>query len=221
MGTRALTIFRERIEDPSTEICVLYRQYDGYPAEHGVELCKYLSELPTKNTRREWAHGHNGIECLAALSVARFKIEPGNFYLHAPGLRDRGEDYLYFVGLDEVWTPQVAVFNTCGGYGDDEPFPEPVPDWALHLNNTGMAEAFEAYDNRLRWQSTRVHDRLTGSANHVQNAINRQWPPSNKKVIDDAMQAVNVAIDARAAEATWAQTTQGKLTSDERGRPAS
>ena len=55
MGTRSLTHFIERhTEQPKdkrkkaivkdTEIVVMYRQYDGYPSGHGIDLSEFLSK---------------------------------------------------------------------------------------------------------------------------------------------------------------------------------
>ena len=49
MGTRSLTIFSE---DGGFEIGVLYRQMDGYPEGHGMELAKLLW------VQFFWGHGN-------------------------------------------------------------------------------------------------------------------------------------------------------------------
>lgn len=99
MGTRCLTIVEE---DGGAEICVLYRQYDGYPTGHGAELKSFLEGIHVLNGlglagQKRTA---NGMDCLAAQLIAHFKTEPGGFYLHPAETRDRGEEYIYTVYLD-------------------------------------------------------------------------------------------------------------------------
>jgi hypothetical protein len=90
MGTRSLTAFiikgREEIE-----FATMYRQFDGYPHGHGVELAEFISGGQERL--------YNGIGCLAAQVVAHFKItrEVGGIYLEIPGDRGLGEEYLYKV----------------------------------------------------------------------------------------------------------------------------
>lgn len=75
MGTRSATLFI----DGNQTVCHLYRQYDGYPAGHGVDLARacdvtlcngYVGE----QTAAQWA---NGIACLAATAVSRLKTGIG------------------------------------------------------------------------------------------------------------------------------------------------
>lgn len=99
MGTRSLTIVEEV---GGAEICVLYRQYDGYPAGHGAELKSFLEGLQIVNglglgDQKRMA---NGMDCLAAQLIAHFKTEPGGFYLYPAGSRDCGEEYIYTVYTD-------------------------------------------------------------------------------------------------------------------------
>ena len=99
MGTRSLTVFND---EGGTEICVLYRQMDGYPTGHGTDLKGFLdgfevvngigADLPEKCA--------NGMGCLAAQVIAHFKQGIGNFYLHPAGTRDCGEEYIYTVYHD-------------------------------------------------------------------------------------------------------------------------
>ena len=99
MGTRSLTIIKE-VE--GAEICVLYRQYDGYPTGHGADLKSFLEGIQVVNglglgNNKRTA---NGMECLAAQLIAHFKTEPGGFYLYPAGTRDCGEEYIYTIYLD-------------------------------------------------------------------------------------------------------------------------
>jgi hypothetical protein len=94
MGTRALVHFYEG----DTEICCLYRQFDGYPEGLGKELEDFCATRPLVNgyTHRECA---NGMGDLAAQLVCLLKGKPlaGNVYLYPLGSRDVGEEYTYDV----------------------------------------------------------------------------------------------------------------------------
>ena len=93
MGTRSLTVF----EDEGKEICVLYRQMDGYPEGHGMELKEFLSDMTVVNgiSLAEKRRIANGMSCLCAQVIAHFKTEVGRFYVHSAKTRDVREDYIY------------------------------------------------------------------------------------------------------------------------------
>jgi len=94
MGTRSLTYIYNQEDMP---LVCLYRQYDGFPSEHGRELAEALIE--SKN---------NGIECLAASVVEKLKHgDWGNTYLYPPfAEQDAGQDYEYII-KDDI----VTIFN--------------------------------------------------------------------------------------------------------------
>lgn len=97
MGTRSLTVMIQDEWEEQKEICVLYRQYDGYVEGHGHELAKFLSTFRVVNGLGGVSSYQlaNGAGCLFAQIIAHFKDEPGGFYLYPPGSRD--EEYVYFV----------------------------------------------------------------------------------------------------------------------------
>jgi len=73
--------------DQPVELVNLYRQFDGYPDGHGIELFEFLDSVD-----------HNGVGCLAAQMVAHFKKGPRHFYLDAVGVEDDNHnDYTYSV----------------------------------------------------------------------------------------------------------------------------
>ncbi len=100
MGTRSLTVVVDKSWDKTKEICVMYRQFDGYPSGHGAELKEFLDGMVVINgipgdPPKKFA---NGIPCLAAQLIANFKKDQkGGFYLHAAGTRDCGEEYVYTI----------------------------------------------------------------------------------------------------------------------------
>jgi len=101
MGTRSLTVLQDH---DGKEIAVLYRQMDGYPSGHGAELAKYLKPFTVVNgfgLGAKRGKVANGMPCLAAQLVAKFKQEVGHFYLYPARTRDCGEEYVYTVGLKD------------------------------------------------------------------------------------------------------------------------
>lgn len=108
MGTRSLTRFIEtyKVENEKTkrkktvkeEIVVMYRQYDGYPEGHGLELAEFLADGEMVNgIGSNDKKVFNGMGCLAAQVVANFKSGPGGIYLHKAGTTDCWEEYDYHV----------------------------------------------------------------------------------------------------------------------------
>lgn len=100
MSTRSLTVVVDTSWDFTKEICVMYRQCDGYPSGHGAELKDFLLGMEIingipGNPPKKFA---NGIPCLAAQLIAHFKRDQrGGYYLHAAGTRDCGEEYVYII----------------------------------------------------------------------------------------------------------------------------
>ena len=108
MGTRSLTRFIETYTDTNEktkrkktvneEIVVMYRQYDGYPTGHGLELAEFLADGEMVNgIGLDSKKVFNGMGCLAAQVVANFKKGAGGFYLHKAGTTDCWEEYDYHV----------------------------------------------------------------------------------------------------------------------------
>lgn len=97
MGTRSLTIF---VDEHEKEIVVMYCQYDGYPEHHGMELASFLSGMKIVNgipLPVEKNKIANGMSCLSAQVVAKFKNQAGYTYLYPAGTRNAGEEWLYTV----------------------------------------------------------------------------------------------------------------------------
>lgn len=99
MGTRSLTI----VLDEGKENMVMYGQFDGYPEGHGKALFDKFGNHKIVNgyldqTSDEYA---NGMGCLAAQIVSHFKSEIGNFYLYPSGTHNTGEEYIYYLYLND------------------------------------------------------------------------------------------------------------------------
>lgn len=80
MGTRSETLI---FNEDGQVICFIYRQMDGYPEGHGVDLAKACN-VPIVNGLSGPEDVANGIGCLAARIVAKLKTGPGGIYLHSP-----------------------------------------------------------------------------------------------------------------------------------------
>ena len=105
MGTRSLSTFISTWKDEKTgktkkeKIVTMYRQYDGYPTGHGLELAEFIAQGRLVNgiSSNEKGLVFNGMGCLAAQVVANFKDGPGNIYLHRGGTTGCWEEYCYEV----------------------------------------------------------------------------------------------------------------------------
>lgn len=113
MGTRCLTFV---YDDNSSTLVNLYRQFDGYPDGHGLELAEFLNSFVAITNgiavgeKRKTA---NGMGCLAAQMIAHFKTGCGGFYLHATDETDCWQDYEYHVYEHKVIvkSPRDVIFN--------------------------------------------------------------------------------------------------------------
>lgn len=111
MGTRSLTTFIEKWNDEKTgktkqtKIVTMYRQYDGYPEGHGMDLAEFLTQGEVVNGIPVGGDNpklfFNGMGCLAAQVVANFKEGAGGIYLHRGGTTNCWENYRYEVILEE------------------------------------------------------------------------------------------------------------------------
>jgi hypothetical protein len=111
MGTRSLTTFISTWKDEKTgkvkndKIVTMYRQYDGYPTGHGLQLAEFLNQGKLVNGigSNETQLVFNGMGCLAAQVVANFKEGAGNIYLHRGGTTGCWEEYRYeVIGNEET-----------------------------------------------------------------------------------------------------------------------
>lgn len=138
MGTRSLTVFED---ENGKEIAVLYRQFDGHPCSHGMELYEMLKDAIVVNGFTSKGHQINGPNDLIVQVVAELKRidvlqsmkfkqrlsfdtsdifaedlvlnKPGNFYLHSAGTRNCGEEYIYTLRPDGK-----DIFMSCDECGN-------------------------------------------------------------------------------------------------------
>lgn len=116
MGTRCLTV-----ADENKEILCMYRQMDGYPSGHGKELKEAFKGFRiTNGISGDKTNSANGMGCLAAQIVAKFKDDVGGIYLYASGEREVGEEYVYSISEKDgrIWLDvlegEVAFFGLPG-----------------------------------------------------------------------------------------------------------
>ena len=102
MGTRSLTFV---YDNDRQAVINMYRQFDGYPSGHGLELAEFLNSfdevvngIPFGDERKL----ANGMGCLAAQMIANFKTGVGGFYLYPVTAKDCGQEYEYHVYHDRV-----------------------------------------------------------------------------------------------------------------------
>ena len=107
MGTRSLTrviprqdglSFSEGHKKVNLAYVNMYRQFDGYPDGHGLDLAEFLKDIKIVNgLGRDTTNQANGSGCLAAQMVKHFKEDVGNIYLHPHDEDSIWEDYIYTV----------------------------------------------------------------------------------------------------------------------------
>ena len=111
MGTRSLTfVYETDVSEKTnrkthTAITNMYRQFDGYPSGHGLELAKFLSGITLVNgfgTGMKAGTHANGMGCLAAQIVSHFKNDIGGIYLYNTSVKSCWQDYVYNVYSDKV-----------------------------------------------------------------------------------------------------------------------
>jgi len=123
MGTRSLTIFTEDINDEKAEICVLYRQMDGYPSGHGKDLKKCLEKgkigngIPGGLNLEDGSKFFNGMGDLVVQTITRLKTiqtehtkewrskwkEDGMAFVNDVGDCEPGGFYLHQAGTRDCW----------------------------------------------------------------------------------------------------------------------
>jgi len=127
MGTRSLTRVIPRQEGlaynqghlhPEKAVVNMYRQYDGYPNGHGIDLAEFLKDIKIVNGIQYTSSVleiliANGEGCLAAQMVKHFKDGVGNIYLELckgePG--DCGDEYIYTLFPKPGEPTYIAIYD--------------------------------------------------------------------------------------------------------------
>lgn len=103
MGTRSLTFVHSEWGKNEPVLC-MYRQFDGYPEGIGQELAKFLKPFTITNGisgEAKLGKSANGMGCLAAQLVSKFKDRVGNVYLYPTNAKDVGEEFVYRIRLKD------------------------------------------------------------------------------------------------------------------------
>ena len=123
MGTRSLTrVFNNEGE----EIVCLYRQFDGYPIVHGLEVAEFLASKEVVNGIPMYRDTvvFNGPGDLAVQLITHLKnlqrrhgaMQAGSLYLYPVGTDDIGEEFEYHIKVSNN-AIHMDCYNT---YGDDD-----------------------------------------------------------------------------------------------------
>lgn len=85
MGTRSHTNFIDATNGDNDLVCTIYQQYDGYVSYLGKNIAEFLSGKGIVNgfSGRDVTQA-NGIGCLIAQYIAKFKDGIGNLYVMKP-----------------------------------------------------------------------------------------------------------------------------------------
>ena len=127
MGTRSLTIVKDG-EFNDEDLCLMYRQFDGYPEGHGQELIDFASEFKIVNgiPLGEETKIANGAGCFAAQMIAHFKEDTGGIYIYPVSQRNVGEDYIYILTIQAGKEIKLKVESY-----DDVIFDDYISNWDL------------------------------------------------------------------------------------------
>jgi len=142
MGTRSVTV----IMDGNHELVRIYRQMDGYPEGHGVDLAKLCDRMIVNGYQLDMtAEAHaNGMGCLAAQIIAGLKTggdgkrKLGHIYIEPSGPEHEIGDwveYIYIVRGNAGSKPTIECMTKTGPWpfnvqtSDDHVFMGTADKW--------------------------------------------------------------------------------------------
>lgn len=95
MGTRSLTHIKT---ETGKTLLTIYRQFDGYPEGHGIELAKaILNHTGGRDRFGDDKQGNNGVQCMAAWIIHELKQSCGNIYIEPTNSKNCWEEFTYTV----------------------------------------------------------------------------------------------------------------------------
>lgn len=129
MGTRSIT----RIIENGKPLLTFYRQFDGYPSGHGLELAKFLSGIEFVNGYNQThsvGKNANGAGCMAAQLICQLKSAAGLGGIYIRPNDVENEEYTYTINLgeklaeDKPYKSYVDFVDTvkCEGRGDEDSY---------------------------------------------------------------------------------------------------
>lgn len=127
MGTRSTIKFYE--EGATTPLLSIYNQYNGYIKGVGHDLANFLMGMRVVNgyqSNDKIFHVANGMGCLAAQYVAKFKTDIGKVYITTP---QDTEEYNYEVRIRK---DRIIITETTTGF---KGYPEELLDFEEEPDN--------------------------------------------------------------------------------------
>lgn len=140
MGTRATYLFRERYNHEGTkkyqDYGLIYTQFDGYPDGVPYDFVDYLNSGKVVNgIGSDDGLVFNGMGCLMASLIAKFKDGPGGLYMSP--IKHRGnswENYLYTIILD--WeSKELSIIVYGNGDRKKKIFEGTLPEYLEHFKS--------------------------------------------------------------------------------------
>ena len=98
-------------------MCRIYRQFDGYPDGHGLELAKACNKTLCNGfgLKEKFRTHANGMQCLAAQVIAKLKNNTlGNIYIVPSDGEVEHVDFVYVVKGKEGEKPTILCRNNAG-----------------------------------------------------------------------------------------------------------
>lgn len=113
MGTRSTTKFYRNINGNKQFIGGIYKQFDGYISGYGKKLKNFLKGKKIINgiQNETLNEAFNGIDCLGAAVISKFKDRIGGIYLTT---EDDIEDYNY-----KIWPEKECIFIEIKDFNED------------------------------------------------------------------------------------------------------
>ena len=89
--------------DKHEPVITMYSHWDGYPEGIPLKVMKWLSEIKVVDALTlDNENVANGVSCLAAQLIAKFKTGAGSIYLYNPEMQYQlGEYYIYDIFIDD------------------------------------------------------------------------------------------------------------------------
>lgn len=96
-----------------TELVLVYFQYDGYPSGHPCQTAEWLASGRVVNGFGSSDElQFNGVGCLAAQLIAKYKDGVGNVYIHTLNSRGKSwEDYLYDIIVKDDFSIEFVAYE--------------------------------------------------------------------------------------------------------------
>jgi WYL_2, Sm-like SH3 beta-barrel fold len=172
MGTRSLTFFYQ----DGKPFCAFYRQMDGYPSGHGVDLGEILAPITLVNgyqLNMQAGEYANGPGCLAAQVIQKLKTGIGSIYMITPNPKDHEngwQEYEYHVHCNAIGEDYTARYIT-----------------SIKVTDTKNTIFSGSWKEFLAWAQDA---KLDSDGNYIPVILPVARPPVPKKVKEDLRTAL-------------------------------